>query len=183
MAKVAMLLGQDFQDSEMRIPLDRLQDAGHEVEVVGVKVGEILRGKLGLEQIRSGRAVADATPDEYDALLIPGGGSPAHLRKFAAVKSFVEAFVASEKPVAAICHGPWLLADADAVRGRRVTSWPPVRERLEAAGAHWVDREVVEDGALITSRRPGDAEAFARALLVRLDRARVARSARSMSAR
>jgi protease I len=168
MAKVAVLLGPDFQDAELRVPLDRLRDAGHQPEILGTKQGEMLRGKLGEEVVRAEHAVRDRSPREYDALVIPGGKSPAHLRKDADAVRFVKEFVASGKPVAAVCHGPQMLVEAGVVRGRQMTSWPEVRKELEDAGAKWVDREVVEDGMLITSRKPEDLEAFSRALLARL---------------
>ena len=105
--------------------------------------------------------VADADPSEYDALVLPGGVvSPDALRMDEDAIAFVRKFVSEDKPVAAICHGPWALVEADVVRGRTVTSWPSLRTDLRNAGADWVDREVVRDGNLITSRKPDDLQAF-----------------------
>jgi len=110
-------------------------------------------------------AASDRDPDEFDALLIPGGYSPDHLRMDRDVVAFVLDFSATGKPIAAVCHGPQLLIEADLVRGKQVTSWPSVRRDLENAGAVWVDREVVIDDPLITSRKPDDLGAFSDALL------------------
>jgi protease I len=105
--------------------------------------------------------VEDARADDYDGLLLPGGVmNPDKLRSYPAAVAFVKAFFDASKPVAAICHGPWTLIDAEVVRGRTVTSWPSLRKDLENAGAHWVDREVVVDGELVTSRKPDDIPAF-----------------------
>lgn len=113
-------------------------------------------------------AAGDARASELDGLLIPGGYSPDHLRMNEDVVSFVRDFVRTGRPIAAVCHGPQLLIEADAVRGKEVTSWPSVRTDLINAGAHWVDQEVVEDGNLITSRKPDDLDGFSRAFLARL---------------
>jgi protease I len=177
MARVAIALGADFEDAEFTVPRDRLRALGHEVTVLGVNAGAVVVGKRGQASARVDRVAKDADPGDFDALVIPGGYSPDHLRLDDGVVSFVRRFVESRKPVAAVCHGPQLLIEADAVRGRTLTSWPSVRKDLENAGARWVDREVVEDGNLITSRRPGDLEAFSAAVARRLDRARGAASA------
>jgi protease I len=105
--------------------------------------------------------VSDADPASYDALVLPGGvANPDHLRMDEDAMGFVRKFFADDKPVAAICHAPWALVEADVVRGRTVTSWPSLRTDLRNAGAEWVDREVVRDGNLVTSRNPGDLPAF-----------------------
>jgi protease I len=112
------------------------------------------------------RVVAEASVDDYDALVLPGGvANPDALRLNADAVAFVQAFVASGKPVAAICHAPWALVEADVVRGRRLTSWPSLQTDLRNAGADWTDEEVVVDGNLITSRKPDDLPAFDKALL------------------
>jgi protease I len=162
------VVGPDYEDAELRVPLERLQQRGHVTEIVGVKLGETLHGKRGEDEIEVEKAAREARADDYDALLIPGGFSPDRLRTNEDVVSFVRSFVDSGKTIAAICHGPQLLIEADAVRGRRMTSWPSVRTDLKNAGAQWVDAEVVEDGALITSRKPQDLEPFSRALLAKL---------------
>jgi protease I len=169
MAKIAMVVGPDFEDSEFRIPFDRLTQARHEVTVLGVAAGETVRGKKGRESTRIDAAAKDRKPSEFDALVIPGGYSPDHLRMNKDVVAFVRAFANSGKPVAAICHGPQLLIEAGLVAGKTLTSWPSVRTDLENAGANWVDKEVVRDGSFITSRKPDDLEAFSKEILSALN--------------
>jgi protease I len=114
------------------------------------------------ERVRVDRALTQADASEYDALVLPGGvANPDTLRMNRQAVAFVEQFVAAEKPIAAICHGPWSLIEVpDAVRGRTMTSWPSLRTDLSNAGATWVDQEVVVDGHLVTSRKPDDLHAF-----------------------
>ena len=109
--------------------------------------------------------IAEADPDDYDALVLPGGYSPDHLRTDDDVVAFVRTMVQIERPVAAVCHAPWLLIEADVVEGKTVTSWPSVATDLRNAGANWVDQEVVVDGLLITSRKPDDLPAFTDTIL------------------
>ena len=162
MAHIAFVLADDFEDSEFREPHDALCAAGHELEVIGVKAG-VVRGKHGAE-VKVQAAASERDPARYDALVIPGGYSPDHLRMDKNVVRFVQGFVHADKLVAAVCHGPQLLIEADAVEGKKLTSWPSVRTDLLNAGAKWVDREVVVDGALITSRKPADLPAFTAAI-------------------
>jgi protease I len=166
-AKIALLLDNDFEDSEFRVPFDRLRQAGHEVEVLGVE-RDTVKGKRGDEKVQIDALIAERSPDQYDALVIPGGFSPDHLRTDGDAVAFVKRFAAQDKPLAAVCHGPQLLIEAGVVKGRKLTSWPSVRTDLRNAGAEWVDREVVVDRQLITSRKPDDLEAFSTALLERL---------------
>jgi protease I len=168
MAKVAFVLADMFEDSEFRVPYDRIRDAGHEITVVGEDAGEELEGKQGDEKVTPDATADSVSPGDFDALVIPGGYSPDKLRTHEGLVKFVRAFFDAEKPVAAICHAGSLLVEADAVRGRTVTSWPSVRTDLENAGARWVDEEVVEDANLITSRNPDDLDAFTAAILGRL---------------
>ena len=170
MARIAVPLAADFEDSEYAIPRDRLSAAGHQITVIGSEKGETVKGKKGKEQARIDTTARDLDPADFDVLLIPGGYSPDHLRLDRNVVDFVRRFCASSKPIAAICHGPQLLIEADCVRGRTLTSWPSVRKDLENAGATWRDQEVVEDRNLITSRKPDDLDAFTDAILVRLQR-------------
>lgn len=170
MAKIAVLLSSDFEDSEYRVPVDRLRQAGHELTLIGTRAGDTLKGKKGKESVTLDASAAERSADEFDGLLIPGGYSPDHLRTDAAVVKLVRDFGKSGKPIAAVCHGPQLLIEADLVRGKTVTSWPSVRTDLKNAGANWVDQQVVRDGALITSRKPDDLEAFSGALLDSLRR-------------
>jgi protease I len=163
-----MPIAQDFEDSEFAVPFDRLKNAGHAVTVFGSKAGEIVVGKRGQARATIDRVAADLNPSDFDALVIPGGYAPDHLRLDEDVVAFVRRFHESGKPVAAICHGPQLLIEAGVVEGRQLTSWPSVRTDLRNAGADWVDREVVVDDNLITSRKPADLEAFCDAILARL---------------
>ena len=164
MARIAFVLAGDFEDSEFRTPYDRLRSAGHQIDVLGVTAAETVTGKHGKVEVRIDKAVADVNAHSYDALVIPGGHSPDRLRTDRAMVAFVARMVHDGKLVAAICHGPQLLIEADAVRGKTVTSWPSVRTDLVNAGARWVDQEVAIDGLLITSRTPDDLPAFTRAI-------------------
>jgi protease I len=164
-AKVAVVLAEDFEDSEFRVPYDRLKAAGHQPTIIGKQAGETVRGKKGKESARVEASGKESRPDQFAALVIPGGYSPDHLRTDEGVVALVRGFAQQNKPIAAVCHGPQLLIEADLVRGKTVTSWPSVRTDLKNAGAQWVDREVVQDGLLITSRKPDDLEAFSSALL------------------
>lgn len=168
MAKIAMPIGEGFEDSEFSEPFERLKDAGHEVVTIGLERGERLWGKHGEAMATVDRVPDDADPTTFDALVIPGGQSPDHLRIEPSIVGFVRRFAETGKPLAAICHGPQLLIEAEVVEGRELTSWPSVRKDLENAGARWVDRAVVEDGNLITSRCPDDLDAFCDAILARL---------------
>jgi protease I len=169
MAKIAFVVGEDFEDSEFRKPYEALKEAGHTVDVLGAKAGTVMKGKKGQEEVRIEAAAGDRDPARYDALVIPGGYSPDHLRTDAGVIAFVKSMIADRKLVAAVCHGPQLLIEVDAVRGKTVTSWPSVKTDLKNAGANWVDREVAVDGQLITSRKPEDLPAFSAAILANLD--------------
>jgi len=168
MGKIAFLVGKDFQDAEFKGPYEGLRAAGHQIEILGIKAGERLEGKLGKESVMIDAAAKDRDARNYDALVIPGGHSPDDLRADDDVARFVRAFVATGLPIAAICHGPQLLIDADALRGKKITSWKSIRRDVENAGATWVDEAVVIDGALITSRKPEDVPAFTQALVERL---------------
>jgi protease I len=169
MAKVAFIVDDMFEDSEFRVPYDRVQQAGHEAVIVGIEAGKLLSGKKGKEKIKTERAVADVSADQFDALVIPGGYSPDHLRTSMKMVGLTRELFNAGKPVAAICHAGWMLVEADIADGRTVTSWPSIKTDLINAGARWVDREVVEDENLITSRNPQDLEAFSAALLRQLE--------------
>jgi protease I len=164
MSRIALVLAEDFEDSEFRKPYDALREAGHVVEILGAEQGASVTGKNGREKIKIEAAAKDCDPAEYDALVIPGGYSPDHLRIDKGVVDFVRMMVKDGKLIAAVCHGPQLLIEVDAVEGKQLTSWPSVRKDLENAGATWVDKEVVIDDRLITSRKPDDLDAFAAAI-------------------
>jgi protease I len=168
MAKIIVPLADDFEDSEFTVPRDRLAAAGHTVTIVGLEAGATVRGKKGKASARVDATAGAVDAAAYDACVIPGGWSPDHLRTDRATVELVASFVRSGRPVAAICHGPQLLIEAGAVKDRTVTSAPAVRTDIENAGGRWVDREVVTDRNLITSRRPADLDAFTEALLAAL---------------
>jgi protease I len=168
MARVAMIADDLFEDAELRQPYDRLREAGHEVALVGLQAGKRITGKHGRERLTVDRAVQDVRADDFDALVIPGGHSPDGLRTSPPAVALVRAFFDQGKLVAAICHAPVLLVEAGVTAGRTLTSWPSIRTDLLNAGARWIDRELVEDGNLVTSRRPADLPAFCEAILRRL---------------
>ena len=188
MSKIAILVDRMFEDSELRVPLERLRAAGHHADILGLHAGVELTGKQGKETVRIQKAVRDVSAKDYDALVIPGGYSPDHLRMDLAAVRFTRAMALANKPVAAVCHGPWMLIESDVADDRMVTSWPSLRTDLLNAGARWVDREVVVDGNIITARKPEDLPAFSDAILRQLaegvpDRARSGRPPEAASAR
>ncbi len=157
--KIALLATNGFEDSELTEPLEAVQNAGAAVVIVSEKAGTIV-GKHKTE-VTVDEIVADAEAQNFDGLLLPGGvQNPDHLRLNERAVSFVRDFFDQHKPVAAICHAPWMLIEAGVVKGRTVTSWPSLKTDLKNAGANWVDKEVVADQGLVTSRRPSDLEAF-----------------------
>jgi protease I len=168
MARVAFVLADDFEDSEFKVPYDALRQAGHEVTVIGKQAGKEVKGKKGKESFTPEKSPDQVSASDFDALVVPGGYSPDKLRMDEGVVKFVQGFFGSDKLVAAVCHAGSLLVEADAVEGRTVTSWPSIRTDLINAGAEWVDKEVVVDGRLITSRKPDDLPAFCRAILAAL---------------
>ena len=165
MAQIAFILAEMFEGSEFRVPYDRLKKAGHKITIVGREAKEELKGKGGKEKARTERAIRDVSAEDFDALVIPGGYSPDKLRTNEDMVAFTRAIYDAGKPVAAICHAGSMLIEADIVDGKTVTSWPSIKTDLINAGADWVDREVVEDNNLITSRNPDDLNAFSEAIL------------------
>ena len=169
MSKKVLILATDgFEQSELTDPKKALEDAGIETTVASPKSGEI----KGWDQTDWGNTVkVDATLDDvsandFDALLLPGGQiNPDKLRMEEKAVALVKAFAQSGKPIAAICHGPWMLVEANVVKGKTVTSWPSIRTDLRNAGANVVDQEVAIDGQFITSRKPDDIPAFSKALI------------------
>jgi protease I len=161
--KVAILATDGFEQSELTQPLDALKNAGAEAHVVSPKSGDIqgMQHHEKGDKVHVDKSLAQAKPDEYDALVLPGGvANPDALRINKQALQFVRHFVDAKKPIAAICHGPWTLIETGIVEGRRVTSWPSLKTDLENAGADWVDQEVVTDKGLVTSRKPDDLPAF-----------------------
>jgi protease I len=166
--KVAMLVDNGFEQSELLEPKRALEQAGAEVQVVSPQSGEV-KGWQHTDwgqTVRVDRELGSARPSDFDALVLPGGVmNPDRLRANPEAVSFVKEFVAANKPIAAICHGPWTLIEAGAVKGRRVTSWPSLKTDLTNAGASWVDEQVVVDRGLVTSRKPDDLPAFNRKMI------------------
>ncbi|HEX6547813.1 MAG TPA: type 1 glutamine amidotransferase domain-containing protein [Candidatus Dormibacteraeota bacterium] len=160
--KIACVLDNWFEDSEFQKPYDAFIAAGHQVDIVGTEAGKELKGKKGTVTTRSDRAFGEVRPADYDALLIPGGDSPDHLRAHPEPVAFVTHFFETGKPIFAICHGPQLFLTADTYRGYRMTAWKTVQGDLQKAGADVVDEEVVVDRNLVTSRMPADIPAFIR---------------------
>lgn len=161
--KVAALLTQGFEQVELTEPVKALKAAGAQVDIVSLERGSV-RGwnhKEWGDEVSVDRTVDEARADDYDALLLPGGVmNPDKLRMNAQAVKLVRAFADGGKPIAAICHAPWLLVEADVVRGRRVTSYPSLKTDLVNAGADWTNAEVVTDQGLVTSRTPDDIPAF-----------------------
>jgi protease I len=163
--RVAILAADMFERVELEEPRKALEDAGADVEVVSIHDGEI-KGFDHFDPAETAnvdRTVEEASVDDYDALLIPGGvGNPDQLRGDENAVAFVRGFHDAGKPMAVICHGPWVLVEAGAVRGKRITSWPTLETDIRNAGGDWVDEEVVVDRNLVTSRKPDDIPAFNR---------------------
>jgi len=158
--KVAVLVTDGYEPSELTEPIAALRDAGAKVAIVSDHDGSI-RGKTDADTATVDLTLDTARPDDYGALLLPGGvKNPDTMRQNARGVAFVREFADAGKPIAAICHAPWMLVEADVVRGRRVTSYPSLRTDLRNAGAEWVDEEVVVDQGIVTSRTPRDLPAF-----------------------
>ncbi len=161
--KVAMLATDGVEQIEMTEPWKALEAAGAEVHLVSLKAGKI----QGFNHLDKGdtfdvdRTVGEASESDYDGLVLPGGvANPDFLRMDEDAVRFARSFFEAGKPVAVICHGPWTLVEADAVRDRTITSWPSLRTDIRNAGGNWVDEEVVVDNGLVSSRRPDDLPAF-----------------------
>ena len=173
--RIAILAENGFEQSELIEPRKALDAAGARTSVVSPQSGKI-RGWSHTDWGQSvpvDVALDEAKPDDYDALLLPGGVmNPDRLRMQPKAVAFVKAFFDAGKPVGAICHGPWLVIEAGAARGRQMTSWPSLQTDLRNAGANWVDRESVVDGNLVTSRKPDDIPAFNRAVIEQFSKAR-----------
>lgn len=166
--KVAFLVTDGFELVELTEPLKALKAASAQVSVIAPHSGEI----QGMNHAEKGEKVAvdhelaSVSADRFDALVLPGGvANPDTLRTNPQAVAFVKHFVQANKPIAAICHGPWTLIEADGVRGHRMTSWPSLRTDLKNAGADWEDKSVVVDGRLVTSRKPDDLADFCREMV------------------
>jgi protease I len=168
--RVALLVEQEFEDMELTGPLDALKAAGATVTVVGPTAGTEFRGKRGAAVVVSDLAAGSARMRDFDALVIPGGHAPEKMRMRHAMVDLARDAMESGKPVAAICHGPQVLISANALRGRTLTCWPSIAVDVKNAGGLYVDKPVVEDGNLITSRKPDDVPMFNDAIIRALSR-------------
>ena len=162
--RVAMLVENGFEDSELTGPVERLRQAGVDVAIVGPLADRDYTGKKGTV-VRSDVGAGDARASAFDAVIIPGGHAPDRMRMRHGLVDLVRDAYLAGKPVAAICHGPQMLISADALRGRTVTCWPSIAVDVKNAGGLYVDRPVVEDGNVITSRKPDDVPQFSEAIL------------------
>lgn len=163
--KIAVLATNGFEQSELEEPIKAIKDAGGEAEIISMKSGSIKAWKDGnwSKEVKVDVTLSDASPEDYDGLLLPGGViNPDKLRDSKDAVEFVKGFFSDkkQKPVAAICHGPWTLINADVVKGRKMTSYSSIKQDLINAGADWVDEEVVVDKGLVTSRSPDDLPVF-----------------------
>ena len=178
--KVAILATDGFEQVELTEPRKALEEAGAQTRVVSPKEGELRGWKFTDwgQTVPVDVALDQAQPEDFDALLLPGGViNPDKLRMEPKAVEFVKAFFDAGKPVAAICHGPWMIVEADKARGRRMTSWPSIRTDLKNAGADVVDQEAVVDGKMVTSRKPDDIPAFSREMIKLFANARQHRQA------
>jgi deglycase len=166
--KVAILVADGFEQVEMTKPRQALEDAGAETRIVSVKSGQIqgMNHADKADKFDVDMTLEEARPQDFDALMIPGGlMNPDTLRSTPEALEFTRHFFNEGKPVAAICHGPWVLIDAGVIRGRKLTSWPAIKTDVRNAGGNWVDQEVVVDNGLVTSRKPDDIPAFNRKMI------------------
>lgn len=168
--RALIFVGDDYEDLELQYPKYRLREAGAEVVVAGLDAGVTHRGKHGYPQVADA-ALHAVSPDDFDALIVPGGWMPDKLRRYSEVLSITKAMHEQRKCVASICHGGWINISAGIVRGYRYTSTPGIKDDLVNAGvAEWVDEAVVVDRHHVSSRRPDDCPAFCRAIIAVVSR-------------
>jgi protease I len=167
--RVAVLVEQQYQELELWYPVYRLREAGCAVTVVGPEAGKSYPSKLGYPA-RADAAARDVSAADFDGVIIPGGFCPDYIRRTEAMLKLVRDADAAKKPLAAICHGPWVLCSTQALRGRKATGFHSIKDDIVNAGATYVDEEVVVDGHVITSRKPDDLPAFVAAFLTALER-------------
>jgi deglycase len=171
--RVAMFVEDEFEDRELTGPLEALRAAGADVTIVGPTAGAEYRGKRGAAVVTADLAAGAARIADFDAVVIPGGNAPDKMRMRHAMVDLARDAMEAGKPVAAICHGPQLLISANALRGRTLTCWPSIAIDVKNAGGLYVDKPVVEDGNLITSRKPDDVPMFSEAIIRALSRVQV----------
>lgn len=182
--KVAILATDGFEQDELLKPRKALDEAGAKTTVISPKSDNIRawRHTEWADAIKVDQPLDSADPDDYDALLLPGGAmNPDKLRMEPTAVQFVKAFFTADRPVAAICHGPWMLVEADVARGRKIASWPSIKTDLRNAGAEWRDEEAVTDRNLVSARKPDDIPAFNRAMIELFGHAHGAQHASSAS--
>ena len=171
--RIAIIAMDGFEESELTEPMEALRAAGAKVDVVSAKPGEI-QGYTHHEKsgkVKANRTFKELRPDQYDGLVLPGGGWNAdQTRMIPEVRHMIREMDRAGKPIAAICHAPWELISADIVRGRKLTSWSTIQDDLRNAGAEWIDQEVVVDQNLVTSRGPKDLPAFNREMIALFSR-------------
>lgn len=180
--KVAILATEGFEQDELLKPRKALDEAGAQTTVVSPKADKIRAWRYTewAEPLKVDQLLGKADPNDYDALLLPGGVmTPDKLRMEPKAVQFVKAFFNSNKPVAVICHGPWMLVEADVARGRKITSWPSIKTDLRNAGAEWRDEEAVTDRNVVSARKPDDIPAFNRAMIELFSQARGSQRASS----
>ncbi len=166
--KVAVVLTNGFEQVEMTEPRKALENAGAKVQLIAPEKGKVTGWNHDnkADQFNVDISLDEAQADEFHGLLLPGGVmNPDHLRIVPKAIDFIKKFVNANKPIAAICHGPWTLINAGAVKGHKITSWPSLEVDLKNAGANWVDQEVVRDGKIVTSRKPSDIPAFNKTMI------------------
>jgi len=161
---IAVLVEEQYQEMEVWVPYYRLLEAGAEVRVVGQEAGKVYRGKFGYPCAATA-SYKDVSAKSVDAVVVPGGFAPDFMRRYPEPARFVGEMFRAGKLVASICHGAWILCSADVLRGRTATCFYAIADDVKNAGAHYVDREVVVDGNLITSRKPEDLPAFCAAVV------------------
>ncbi len=164
MKRIALLLENLYDERELLYPFYRMLEEGYEVDLIGTEKDSTYKSKNGLPSV-SDVASKDASADDYDAVIVPGGFSPDLMRLRKATVDFVNQMHQQNKPIAAICHGPWIMVSSCDLKGKRLTGFPSLQVDIENAGATYVDEEVVVDGNLITSRTPKDLPAFMKAIL------------------
>jgi protease I len=164
MARIAILVEKVYEDLELQYPRLRLREAGHTVDIVGPRAGEIFIGKHGYPQ-KSEKGAGEVKATDYALIVIPGGSSPDFMRRSEEMVRLVQDAAAKQIPMAAICHGPWMLCSTGALKGRRCTSFMSIVHDVINAGGTWVDEECVVDGPIITARCPDDLPSFSNAIL------------------
>ena len=162
--RVVVIVEQKYEELEVWYPLLRLKEAGCQVTTVGPEAGKVYPSKLGYP-VKADKAASDVSADDFDLMVIPGGFSPDYVRRSDTMLSLVRGMAKANKPMAAICHGPWVLCSTDALKGRKLTCYHSIKDDVTNAGGSYVDQEVVVDGNIITSRTPEDLPAFCKAIL------------------